>query len=98
MRRGSAADAEGVGSPVRLVLQARVIQVGVALGFALLAHVVPTQAPGRVRERSAWPTVWHYELPRAPRHTSVQLADATVHGGRVAHFSAKSSAPSKNSF
>lgn len=74
----------------RLILRALLIQVAIALGLALLTHTVLARTSGAsIRQRSAWSSVLHHELPAGYQaHVRVRLADETVFVGRVAQFTA----------
>jgi hypothetical protein len=74
----------------RLVLRALLIQVAIALVLALITHAILAKTSGAsIRQRSAWSSVFHYELPDGSQaHARVRMADESVYIGRVAHFTA----------
>jgi hypothetical protein len=74
----------------RLVLRALLIQVAIALVLALVTHAVLAKSGGAsIRQRSAWSSVFHHELPAGMQaHVRVRMTDETVYIGRVAHFTA----------
>ena len=74
----------------RLVLRALLIQVAIALVLALVTHAVLAKTGGAsIRQRSAWSSVFHHELPEGKQaHVRVRMTDETVYIGRVAHFTA----------